>query len=240
MIRKPFSRWCAQTRRQNFSIRLEGQKKNFFSDLWEDTVGRRQQTLAPQTMHPPDIFKDAIYIVWPGPTPSGLAVGCIYVEIERQSSHELVSISVLTINLQPEKKTKQCRLQPLLGKKKKKKTNHSLYIFSTPAVRGNFRRSFQGNTRFHWRRSNMLCVVVVVVLSANIEFTRQTPKNVFICRCFSSIIIFAFQLIDLYQDRQEVLLSAIFQTKAVVTGVVSSPLRCIPLLLIAHRVQRSH
>ena len=45
-------------------------------------------------MDPPDIPEAVIYIQWPCPTRSGLAVGCFYVEIEGLSSRELFKISV--------------------------------------------------------------------------------------------------------------------------------------------------
>ena len=40
-------------------------------------------------MDPPDIFEAVTYTLWPCPTPSGLAVGQVYIEIARPSSHEL-------------------------------------------------------------------------------------------------------------------------------------------------------
>ena len=69
-------------------------KNSFFFQDWENTVGRRRQALAPQTMGPPDIFDAAICSRRPCPTLSGLAVG--YVEIETLSWHELSFIKVLT------------------------------------------------------------------------------------------------------------------------------------------------
>ena len=48
-------------------------------------------------MDPPDIFEAVIYIHWPCPTRSGLAVSWFYVEIEGLSSRELFLIRVLTI-----------------------------------------------------------------------------------------------------------------------------------------------
>ena len=83
-------------------------------------------------MDPPDIFEDVIYIRWPGRTPSGLAAGRVYVEIERRSSHELISISVLTICNQKK------RIAPpaAVGKKEKKST--LFFCFRTAAVRGCF------------------------------------------------------------------------------------------------------
>ena len=41
-------------------------------------------------MDPPDIFEAVTYTRWPCPTPSGLAVGRVYVEIEGLSPHEQI------------------------------------------------------------------------------------------------------------------------------------------------------
>ena len=49
--------------------------KNSFFQVWEDTVARRRQAIASQTMDPPDIFQVVICTRWPCPSPSGLAVG---------------------------------------------------------------------------------------------------------------------------------------------------------------------
>ena len=68
-------------------------------------------------MDPPDIFEAVIYTRWPCRTPSGLTVGCVYVEIERRSSHELVSISALTICTQK----KQIAPPAAVGEKKIKR-----------------------------------------------------------------------------------------------------------------------
>ena len=38
-----------------------GKKMFFFQFVWEDTVGRRRQALAPQIMHPPFFFDPVIY-----------------------------------------------------------------------------------------------------------------------------------------------------------------------------------
>ena len=70
-------------------------KNRHFVHVWEKSVGRRGQLLAPQTTG--DIFEAAIYIHRPCPTRTGLAVGCFYVEIEGLPSRELFFISVLTI-----------------------------------------------------------------------------------------------------------------------------------------------
>ena len=74
-------------------------KNRSFLQVWEKSVGRRGQLLAPYTTDPPDIFEAVIYIHRPRPTRTGLAVGCFYVEIEGLSSRELFLISVLTIFL---------------------------------------------------------------------------------------------------------------------------------------------
>ena len=34
-------------------------------EVWEKSVDRRGQLLAPETTDPPDIFEAAIYIYWP-------------------------------------------------------------------------------------------------------------------------------------------------------------------------------
>ena len=52
-------------------------------------------------MDPPDISEAVICTRWPCPTPTGLAVGGVYVEIERLSSHKLNFFSVFD-NLQRE------------------------------------------------------------------------------------------------------------------------------------------
>ena len=48
-------------------------------------------------MDPPDMFEAVIYLHWPCPTRSGLAVGWFCVEIEGLSSRELFLISALTV-----------------------------------------------------------------------------------------------------------------------------------------------
>ena len=91
-------------------------------------------------MDSPDIFEAVIYIRWPYRTPSGFAVGWVYVEIERRSSYELVSIIVLTICNQK----KLIAPPAAVGKKKGKKSN-ILPFFPTAAVRGIFRMFFERN-----------------------------------------------------------------------------------------------
>ena len=71
----------------------------------------------------PDIFEVVMYIRWPCPTPSGLAVGGVYVPIKGLSSHELIFISVLT----------NCAACSRVKKKKKK---HYVLLFPTAVVRG--------------------------------------------------------------------------------------------------------
>ena len=71
--------------------------RHAFFQIWEKSVGRRGQLLAPLTTDPPDIFEAVIYIHRPCPTRTWLAMGCFYDEIEGLSSRELFLISVLTI-----------------------------------------------------------------------------------------------------------------------------------------------
>ena len=91
-------------------------------------------------MDPHDIFEAVIYIRWPCRTPSELAVACVYVEIERRSTHELVYISVLTVC----KQKKQIAPPAAVGGKKKKQT--LFLFFPTAAVRGNFWLFFESDT----------------------------------------------------------------------------------------------
>ena len=50
-------------------------KKQASLQVWEDTVGRRRQALASETMGSPDIFEAVIYTRRSCPSPSGLVVG---------------------------------------------------------------------------------------------------------------------------------------------------------------------
>ena len=72
-------------------------KNRPFFQVWEKSVGRRGQLLAPWTTDPPDIFEAVIYIHRPCPTRTGLVVGCFYVEIEAYRRVSCFLISVLTI-----------------------------------------------------------------------------------------------------------------------------------------------
>ena len=72
-------------------------KKYTFFEVWEKSVGRRGQPLAPGTTDPPDIVEAVIYIHWPCPTRSTLAMGWFNVEIESLSSRELFLNSVLPV-----------------------------------------------------------------------------------------------------------------------------------------------
>ena len=90
---KPIGRWCAENRFQNFSISLEWQKYIyiFFLQVWEKSVGRRRQALAPDTIRDAHLHSLAL-----PETPSGLVGWLIggpwaesYVEVEGLlSSHE--------------------------------------------------------------------------------------------------------------------------------------------------------
>ena len=68
-----------------------------FFQVLDKRVGRRGQLFAPYTTDPPDIFEAVIYIHRPCPARTGLAVGCVYVEIGGLWSRELFLISALTI-----------------------------------------------------------------------------------------------------------------------------------------------
>ena len=87
---------CVETG-DKISRSLSDGKEEAFLQVWEKSVGRRWQLLAPENTDPPDIFAAVIYIHRPCPTRTGLAVGCFYVEIEGLSSRELFLISMLTI-----------------------------------------------------------------------------------------------------------------------------------------------
>ena len=81
-------------------------------------------------MDPPDIFEAVIYTRGPCPTPSGLAVGSVYVEIEGLSSHELIFISVLAISNETKKKMRRPQ-----SFEKKEKIERVFFFF--PLLRGN-------------------------------------------------------------------------------------------------------
>ena len=70
-------RWCVENRQQQKidpSLMANNTGRPFFSGFGEEDAGRRGQPLTPYTTDPPDIFKAVIYIHWPCPTRSGLAV----------------------------------------------------------------------------------------------------------------------------------------------------------------------
>ena len=89
------------------------------------SVGRRRQALAPKTLNTPDIFKAVINTRRSCPTPSGLAVGCVHVEIEGLSPYELIFISVLTSC-----KRDKTQIVPPAAVSKKKKRKNKPGIFS--------------------------------------------------------------------------------------------------------------
>ena len=105
-------------------------------------------------MDPPDIFEAVTSNSWACPSPNGLAVGSVYVEIERLSSHELIFISVLTICNEKKKlrrphpsKNKQTNVFPLFPH-----SGGTRYIFCCSFKAIFLKESFL-TSLFHWHRN---------------------------------------------------------------------------------------
>ena len=111
-------------------------------------------------MDQPDIFEAAIYIRRPCWTPGWLAVGSVNVEIERRSSHELASISVLTIC----KQKKQIATPAAVQGEKKEEIKHVFSFLPQRRYVQNFRLFFQSN-RFE-KKKNELRVSIYIGLQA--------------------------------------------------------------------------
>ena len=90
-------------------------------------------------MAPPDIFEAVICARWPRSTPSGLAVGWVYVEIEGLSSNGLTFMSVSTTiyNERTSCAARSCLQQ-------QNKNTHNLF-FPTAAVRDSIRLLLESN-----------------------------------------------------------------------------------------------
>ena len=79
------------TDEKNYRSVSNGRKyvESFSSGLGEERRTPPASSLA--------IFEAVIYARWLCPTPTGMAVGSVYVEIKGLSSHELIFMSVMTI-----------------------------------------------------------------------------------------------------------------------------------------------
>ena len=89
-IENTFSGWGVENWDKNSLMSLKGQKI-FFERIWRKTTRRQhKQPLTPSSMNQDEFFSAVTYTMWPCPEQRGVIVGCLYLEIEGQSTDSTI------------------------------------------------------------------------------------------------------------------------------------------------------